>query len=178
MSMATDDSQNVDSFKSHVNPNNMIGLSIPNTMLEQDFLDWLVEKQQQEEQEDRMLLKKNAGELMINELLKLPNPRLTKPIVEYLKEQGFYWWLTKDALEEFLENVNMLPIQHLVIVPPLQTSPRSNTISVPAIVRSFKIMECLSLPNIAAKPLFLYCQHRLINSMMRIFSIDSEGSFQ
>jgi hypothetical protein len=88
MSMATDDAKNVDSFKSHINPNSMIGLSIPNTMLEQDFLDWLVEKKQQEEQEDRMLLKKNAGELMINELLKLPNPRLTKPIVEYLREQG------------------------------------------------------------------------------------------
>lgn len=175
--MATDEAQNADSFKSHIHPNSMIGLSMPNTMLEQDFLEWLVEKQQQEEQEDRLLLKKNAGELLINELLKLSNPRLTKPIVEYLKEQGFCL-SNKDALEEFLSRVTMINVENLVVVPPLQTSPRPNASSKSAIIRSFKIMECLSVPNIVAKPLFLNFQHRLITSIMRIFSIESEGSFQ
>jgi hypothetical protein len=75
-------------FLSIENPNVTLGLDINPDILEQaDLLDWLIKKRE-DEHFHCVQLKQQAGLELINDLLSLPTPRLSKEIVNWMMDEG------------------------------------------------------------------------------------------
>lgn len=82
---------NEEPFTNKENFNSVIGLELPMSMKSTDLCSWLIGKREAElteKKQEFLIMKRQAGDLMMNELLKLPYPKLSREIVEYLREIG------------------------------------------------------------------------------------------
>lgn len=141
-----------------MNPNEILKLQLPSCVIEQDFIDFLLDKRKKD------LCQLSAGEEMMKDLLSLPRPRIQKPVQEYLSQEGI--------LEAFLQQVTLGNTPTIE----LQETERQRPKETSKTIQAFKIMQLLGTQSVHSKLLFVKNETRFIVSLMQIFDPQSSGS--